>query len=137
MIDSQPVKEIFNNYPGEVRPQMLQLRQLIIDTAEELGISDTLEQTLKWGEPSYLCHKGSSVRIDWKVSKPNKIAMYFHCRTKLIDTFRTIFKDELSFEGNRAIILDLQKDLPVQELKICISIALTYHTRKHLPLLGI
>lgn len=122
MIDSQPVKEKFDNYPGEVRPQMLQLRQLIIDTAEEIGTSATLEETLKWGEPSYFCQKGSTVRIDWKVSKPNKIAMYFHCRTKLIDTFRAIFKDELSFEGNRAIILDLKKDLPVQELKTCISL---------------
>ena len=92
MIDSQPVKNIFDNYPGEVRPQMLQLRQLIIDTAEEIGISTTLEETLKWGEPSYLCQKGSTVRIDWKVSQPNKIAVYFHCRTKLIDTFRAIFK---------------------------------------------
>ena len=135
-ISNQAVKAVFVSYPDEIRPHMETLRQLILDTAEEIGLNSTLEETLKWGEPSYLCKKGSTVRIDWKESAPDAIGMYFNCRTKLIDTFRAIFKDELKFEGNRAIIIDIDRELPVEELKTCVSIALTYHTRKHLPLLG-
>lgn len=135
-IGNQAVKAVFASYPDEIRSHMETLRQLILDTAEEIGLSNTLEETLKWGEPSYLCKKGSTVRIDWKESAPDAIGMYFNCRTKLIDTFRAVFKDELKFEGNRAIIIDISRELPIEELKTCVSIALTYHTRKHLPLLG-
>jgi len=136
MIGNQSVREIFENYPDEVRTQMEQLRRLVLETAEEIGVSDTMEETLKWCEPSYLCKRGSTVRMDWKESNPGHIALYFDCKTKLIGTFRAIFKDKLSFDGNRAIIFESGKELPVQELKTCISLALTYHTRKHLPLLG-
>ncbi len=135
-ISNQSVKIVFDSYPDEIRPQMERLRQLILDTAKEVDRGDTLEETLKWGEPSYLCKQGSTVRIDWKESAPDKIGMYFHCGTKLVDTFRALFKDELTFEGNRAILIDLKKELPTHELRSCVSMALTYHKRKHLPLLG-
>lgn len=136
MIENQAVREIFDNYPREVLPQLLQLRQLIFEVAKERGLRDNIEETLKWGEPSYLSKKGSTVRLDWKESKPDRISLYFNCNTKLVDTFRAIFPDDLAFEDNRAIVLELGKELPVQELKTCILLALTYHTRKHLPLLG-
>ena len=38
-----------------------------------------LEETLKWGEPSYLVKKGSTIRMDWKSKAPNQYAMYFKC----------------------------------------------------------
>ncbi len=42
----------------------------------------------------------------------------------------------LRFEGNRAVLFDVDTSIPVAELKHCISLALTYHKVKHLPLLG-
>ena len=96
----------------------------------------SLNETLKWGEPSYLASGGSTVRIDWKASAPERYAMYFNCNTKLVDTFREIYSDSLSFEGNRAIVFERTDAVPAAALKHCIALSLQYHKLKHLPLLG-
>ena len=59
----------------------------------------------EWGEPSYLVKGGSTIRMDWKKANPEQYAMYFHCKTKLVDTFKELYQDVFKFEGNRAIIL--------------------------------
>ena len=47
------VEAVFANYPDFVRDKMQHLRELVIETAEETeGVTD-LEETLKWGEPSF------------------------------------------------------------------------------------
>ena len=113
------------------------LRQLILDTASEIEGIDNLEETLRWGEPSYITKKGSTIRIDWKESNPEQYAMYFHCKTKLVDTFKELYRDKMKFEGNRAIIFNEHEQIPVEELKHCILLSLTYHSRKHLWMLGV
>ncbi len=125
----------FKSYPKTVRPKLNYLRQLILETAKESAI-DTLEETLKWGEPSYLAKKGSTIRIDWKAKAPNQYAMYFKCTSKLVPTFKVIYGDLFKYEKHRAILFDLEDDLPEEELKECIRLALNYHSLKHLPLLG-
>ncbi|AUP78834.1 DUF1801 domain-containing protein [Flavivirga eckloniae] len=130
------VELVFNNYPDSVRKKMTSLRELIMETASEIEGLNNLEETLKWGEPSYLTKKGSTIRIDWKSKNPNQYAMYFQCTSRLVSTFRTIYKSTLNFEGKRAIVLQLKEELPKDALKNCIAAALTYHKVKHLPLLG-
>lgn len=137
IIENPEVAEVFNNYPNNMRQKMLLLRQLILDTAAETQGVKQLHETLKWGEPSYLTKSGSTIRMDWKKSQPDQYAMYFHCKTKLVDTFKELYRDKLKFEGNRAIVFYENDDVPVEELKHCISLSLTYHHIKHLPLLGV
>ena len=131
------VKKVFNTYPNNIRVKMMHLRQLVLDTAAEIDGVKSIEETLKWGEPSYITKHGSTVRMDWKKSKPDQYAMYFHCKTKLVDTFKELYKDQLKFESNRAIVFNINDKIPVNELKHCISLSLTYHTIKHLPMLGV
>ena len=137
-INTSPnVNPVFDSYPKPVLTKMLHLRKLILETANEIEDIQQIEETLKWGEPSYLVKKGSTIRIDWKQKSPNQCAMYFSCSTKLVATFRFIFKGIFTFEGNRAIIFQLNDIVPEPELKKCISTALTYHKVKHLPFLGL
>jgi len=133
---SKEVASIFDSYPDTMRKKLLFLRQLILETATETGLIDELEETLKWGEPSYLTESGSTIRIDWKESKPDQYAVYFHCKTKLIETFKEIYRNTFTFEGNRAIILNENEAVPINALKHCFELSLTYHKIKHLPLLG-
>jgi len=128
---------VFRNYPVPIRKKMLFLRKLVIDTASETEGIGSLEETLKWGEPAYLTKTGSTIRMDWKKSSPEQYALYFHCKTRLIDTFREIYGDCLRFDGNRAIVFNENDEIPVDELKHCISLSLTYHLVKHLPMLGV
>jgi hypothetical protein len=112
------------------------LRKLIIETAAENEAIEEMEETLKWGEPSYLVKKGSTIRIDWKPKTPTQYAMYFKCTSKLVPTFKEVFGDLFKYEKNRAIIFNVNDKIPSQELKECIELALTYHSIKNIPRLG-
>jgi len=136
-ISNAAVANVFANYPRHLRKQLLFLRQLVLDTAAESEDVSKVEETLKWGEPSYIAKTGSTLRLGLKKTNPNQYAMYFHCQTKLVDTFRELYRDQFHFEGNRAIVFNAQDDIPIDELKHCILLSLTYHRRKHLPMLGV
>lgn len=130
------VNDVFKNYPKAVKQQMLLLRDLVLSTAAEIESVENLEETLKWGEPSYITKYGSTLRMDWKEKTPEQFAMYFKCTSKLVPTFRIIYKDKFNFEKDRAIVFKLNEEIPETELKHCIAMALTYHKIKQLPLLG-
>ena len=133
---SPKVELVFRNYPEEIRPKLEYLRALIIKTAEDIGTISEMEETLKWGEPSYLVKKGSTIRIDYKEKHPDRYAMYFKCTSKLVPTFKELFGETFNYEKTRAIIFDKKDKVPTEELKQCIELALIYHKVKHLPLLG-
>ncbi|MEP0366367.1 MAG: DUF1801 domain-containing protein [Cyclobacteriaceae bacterium] len=135
-ISSDKVKNLLAGYPQEAADKLSKLRQLILDTAEETEGVNKLVETTKWGEPSYVTKNGSTIRMDWKSRSPDKYYLYFICSTQLVSTFRMMFGEELSFEGNRAIELDMNEPIPIAQLRQCISIALKYHKVKNLPLLG-
>lgn len=135
-INNPDVAEVFNSYPEHIRTKLLVLRQLILDTAKASKDVVSVEETLKWAEPSYLAKSGSTIRIDWKPSNPDQYAMYFHCKTRLVDTFKELYRDKFQFEGNRAIVFNISDKIPANELSYCILLSLTYHQRKHLPMLG-
>lgn len=131
------VNEVFANYPDKVRDKMQFLKELVIETAEETEGVDEMEITLKWGEPSFVTKNGSTLRMDWKEKTPDQYAMYFQCTSRLVNTFRLVFDRKFQYEGNRAIIFQLNQKIPVQELKECIKVSLAYHNVKHLLTLGI
>ena len=131
------VEQIFLGYPVNIRVRMYALRDLIYTTASKIGVVNTLVETLKWGEPSYLSESGSTVRIGWKQNEPQSYRMYFHCQTKLVETFREIYTKNFVFEGNRAIRFELSAVPDLLRLESCVEAALTYHKVKNLPNLGI
>jgi len=127
------VAAVFAAYPKKIRAKLIQLRQLILDTAAKTEGVGELEETLKWGEPSYLTSKsktGSTIRINWKESLGERYAIYFKCTTPLVTTFRKIYPTEFEYEGNRAIIFHPDDKIPLTKLRHCIRLALTYHLIK-------
>ena len=135
-IENPHVARTYQSYPEDVRRRLMFLRQLIIDVASETPGIGALEETLKWGEPSYLVNGGSTVRIGWKKTKPLHYAMYFNCNTKLVDTFRELYSESFKFDGNRAIVFNQEDEVPSQALRHCVALSLQHHKLKHLPLLG-
>lgn len=130
------VNSKFESYPKEVKAKMDNLRNLILATASEIAHIEEVEETLKWGEPSYVVKKGSTIRIDWKPNTPNQYALYFNCNTSLVETFKIVYGKLFKYEKNRAILFDLQENIPEKELKTCIKMALQYHLLKGKPFLG-
>jgi hypothetical protein len=127
------VDAVFSAYPKPLRTKLLALRRLIFDTAKTTEGVGRLEETLKWGQPSYLTPEtksGSTIRIDRVKSTANRYAVYFHCQTDLVATFRELYLGELSFDGNRSIVLNAEDKIPEAALRHCLALALTYHLNK-------
>ena len=126
------VDALFADYPAPVKSKLLALRRLIFDTAKATKGVGALEEALKWGQPSYLTPEsksGSTIRIDQVKASPGQYAIYFHCQTDLVETFRELYP-KLSYSGNRAILLDAANKMPEAELRHCVALALAYHLRK-------
>jgi hypothetical protein len=126
------VDAIFSAYPKPVKAKLLALRRLIFDTAKTTRGVGALEEALKWGQPSYLTAEsksGSTIRIDQVKAEAGRYAVYFHCQTDLVETFRELYP-ELRYGGNRSILLDAGERLPEAALRHCVALALTYHLRK-------
>jgi Domain of unknown function (DU1801) len=126
------VEAVFSAYPKPVKAKLLALRWLIFDTAKLTKGVGALEETLKWGQPSYLTREtksGSTIRIDQVKPEAGQVAVYFHCQTNLVETFRELYP-ELSFGGNRSILLSAGDKLPEAALRHCVALALTYHLNK-------
>ena len=101
------VDAVFAGYPDIVKDKMLELRKLVIETADEIEGLSHLEETLKWGEPSYLAKNGSTLRMDWKAKNPNQYALYFNCNSSLVETFKMIYGDLFKYEKNSTTFLFL------------------------------
>ena len=111
------------------------LRQLILETAASIESVGEIEETLKWGEPSYLTPKtksGSTIRIAWKKSQGEQYSIYFKCTANLVPESKEKYPGEFKFGGNRSIDFHIDDKVSVRELKSCIALALTYHLNKKL-----
>jgi Domain of unknown function (DU1801) len=122
----------FDACPAPARRQLLALRKLIRDAARRTEGVGPLEEAMKWGQVSFLTSaskSGSTIRIDRVKGDDSQVAVYFHCQTNLVETFRERYP-ELSYSGNRAILLDAREKLPEAKLRHCVALALTYHLAK-------
>ncbi|WP_421726447.1 DUF1801 domain-containing protein [Bauldia sp.] len=127
------VAAVFDSYPPRLRKKLKALRALILKTAADTDGVGPLTETLKWGQPSYLTEatgSGTTVRIDAVKGAPHRYALYVHCQTRLVEAFRELYPDQLTYEGNRAILFDANRPVPETPLRHCIAMALTYHARK-------
>ena len=135
MIPSLPacVKAAFDAFPEPARDTLLKVRALIFQTAAINPAVGPLTETLKWGEPAYLTEKtksGSTIRMAWKPANPDHGALFFNCKTSLVNTMREIYPDIFTYQGTRAVLFRLDQPLPNDALAHGIEMALTYHRNK-------
>jgi hypothetical protein len=125
-----------STYPEAAQQKLRWLRALILEVAALTPGVGPLEETLRWRELAFVARQSKSeslIRIDWKPHMPDVCSLYFICHTHLVDRFRSMYGNILTFDGNRAIVLAIRDD-PVSEtvaaLRDCIAQALTYHSHK-------
>ncbi|QDF68260.1 DUF1801 domain-containing protein [Shewanella sp. SNU WT4] len=125
----------WDHYPSAAKAYLLALTQLIYEVASEQQFGE-VAASLKWGQVSFTVKGGSSVRLDWTINAPEQVALYFICHTRLVDTFKQLYGEQLILQGNRAIILPLTQPIPINILRHSIKLTFSYQRIKHLPLLG-
>lgn len=129
-METSPINTVLPAYPKAQRTKLQQLRKLVHATAKNIADITALEESLKWGQPSFNAKPkgiGSSVRLD---KRDEGVSMYFICTTGLVEQFRDIYPDKFNYIGNREIHFALDDDLHEDALSHCISMALTYHAKK-------
>jgi Domain of unknown function (DU1801) len=134
-ISDSGVASVFKAYPPGIRAKLMALRELVFDTAEKTTGVGRLTETLKWGQPSYLTKEtgsGTTVRID-RLKTGDGYAAYFHCQSGLVQQFRELYPDTFKYAGKRAIVFDSSDRVPAKELRHCLALALTHHSRKKKP----
>lgn len=133
MQDNPDVLSVIDSYSDEVRAAILKLRSLIVETANTSDAVGTLEETLKWGQPSYLTIRpksGTTVRIDRDTSDAGDYALYVNCQSSLVSEWRGLFPD-MTFGGDRSVHFRLDTALPEDDVRQMILMALTYHANKN------
>ena len=128
---NKDVEACYNECPKALRTRLLHLRTMIFEIAEATDGIGEIEETLKWNVPSYLTvnpKSGTTIRLG-AAKKQNEYGLYVHCQTTLIATFREVYPDNFSYEKNRAIIFSTEEPIAEEELRHCISMALTYHLK--------
>lgn len=127
------VSGVFERYSPDVCKRLIELRRLIFRVAKNEPKVGAIEEALRWGQPSYLTSEsgsGSTIRIDGLRSRPGWYAMYFHCQTTLVASFRERYGHRLKYEGNRALLFKADEDLPTAIMEECVRAALTYHSSR-------
>jgi hypothetical protein len=124
------VAAVLETYPAALRDRLMRLRTLILDTAAATEGVGPLEETLKWGQVSYLTStsgSGTTVRID-RDKATGRPAIYVNCQTDLLSRYRTLYPEGFSYDGERGVVLDEAPDETA--LRHMIALALTYHASK-------
>ncbi len=121
------VAAAFDAFPDPERAGLLALRDLILRTAGDTPRAGRLQETLKWGQPSYLTETraGSTIRLG--MPKAGGYALFVHCQTSLIGDFRALFPDDFRYDGNRAVCFSAETPPDPDKLRLLIRNALTYH----------
>jgi hypothetical protein len=128
---NKELKAKYNSYPTSIKKEILELRELIFEVIEKDDEIDFYEETLKWGEPSFLTKSsGSTLRIDWKTKNPDCISLFVNCRTKIISIFKELYPNDFQYIGNREIRLSLNDTYSKNKLKKCIEVVLKYNLIK-------
>lgn len=125
---NEKVQRAFYGYPPHVRERLMALRAVVFDVAEHtLGVG-SLEETLKWGEISYLNPAGTTLRIG-TVKGSEKLAIFVHCQTSIVDDLRAELGEaeehRLEFDETRCIRLP-SGVIDTPAVRRCIAKVLTY-----------
>ena len=131
-VSDQTVAEAFAAFALTQRQTLLTLRTIILDTAATNPLIGPIDESLKWGEPAYRPVRnriGTTVRLGVSPKSPQACAIFVHCKTSLVATFRDLYPEDFAFEGERALIVPAGAPIPVEAVGHCVSLALTYHAR--------
>ena len=127
---SPAVEERFAGYPEAERRRLMEMRETIFEVAAGTDGVGPIEETLKWGQPSYLTpttKSGTTLRID--AHPDGGSAIYVNCQTDLVDTFRSHYP-ALVYEGVRCVRFPPDALVPEEPLRHIIALTLTYRARK-------
>lgn len=127
---SAKIAAAFDITDQQAREGLLKLRELVFDVADDLPQIGTLEEALRWGQPSYLTPEtksGSTLRLG--IPKSGGFALFVHCQTSLMSDYKAAFPNAKNIEGKRALLFKTPAEIDPNRAQWLIRQALTYHIK--------
>lgn len=125
------VADFYASLPADIEAAMLAIRELIYTTASTTDVSGQIEETLKWGVPSYATMKprsGTPIRLSVSKKHDDVCELSVHCQSTLVADFKEVYP-KLQYDRNRSLLINHSQ---VSSDEVChfIKMALTYHHRR-------
>jgi hypothetical protein len=129
MRDMHPaVRAAFDAAPLAAREGMLVLRAMILDQAVRLPRIGRIEEALRWRQPAYLTPEtGAACSLRIGTLRDGGFGLFVHCRTTLIEEFRSGPGAGMRTEGTRAVLFRAVEDIVAEPVGMLIVGALTWH----------
>jgi uncharacterized protein DUF1801 len=114
--------------PPVLQKRLQDVRQLILQVAEQNPDIGEIEESIKWGQASFATKPktGTPIRIGGD-KDTETYSLFVPCSTRIISEFRDIHPDMFEYRGNREIRLPLNKIMPQKKLSLFIKAALGYY----------
>ncbi|MEH6494330.1 MAG: DUF1801 domain-containing protein [Pseudomonas marincola] len=131
-IQSLEVAGTYKAFPPVVRSKLLDIRNLIYTIATSNEAIGNIEECLKWNQVSYLTKSpksGTTIRLGYK-PQTSQYAIYVPCTTTLIEDTKEMAPQGFSYEKNRALLFNVDAELPIPLMSEFLFRALTYHKQK-------
>ncbi len=117
------VEERFSNFKHT--ETALKMRAFVYTIAENLELH-TIQESLKWNQPSYVCEGGTAVRI---AEQNGKIGYFVSCQTSIIESLKKDYP-ECDFDKTRGLLFNAEAEIPEVASKL-IRLALQYKTKQN------
>ena len=118
---------VFGAFDPEARAALEGLREMIFDVATGLTEVTGVEESLKWGQPSYAPKPKTGTPIRLGVTKGGEATLFVHCQTTLVSDLEADNAHGLRTIDNRAVVLPLEGVADHPGLRGFVRAALTYH----------
>lgn len=126
---SPDISAAYDAFPIAARDRLLEIRALILAAAEATETAP-LTEALKWGQPAYLPARKHGTTIRLGLANPETCALYVHCQTTLVDSYRQLFPTEFQYQTTRAVLIPTSGGYAAEALQQIAAMALTYHRDK-------
>lgn len=129
---SKLFNSIVDHYTVELSDKFLCLKSLIYEQADLNPKVGEIEESLKWGQLSYVSknRSGTPIRLGTEKKMPDFYGLYVNCSTSVISDTKHIYGDIFQYDGNRGLMFKVDDQLPEKEIRHIIDIILCYHINK-------
>lgn len=123
----EKIRAAFSEFDPVIEETLLAARRLILSTAGDLDAVSSIEESLKWGQPSYASVPKTGTPIRLGVSKSGAATMFVHCQTTLVSDLEADNAHGLKTIDNRAVVLPSGDFADHPGVLSFVRSALTYH----------
>lgn len=119
-------------WPEAAQSHFMRTRALVHDVATSAEIG-ALDESLKWGQPAWRpkrARTGSTLRVDWSPSTPDRLLAFVDCKTDLAAQMDTRFPGQFHNDGRRALAFETHVPLDEDAVWQLAHLTLTYHKAK-------